>query len=155
MNPNTPLGRAPYWSRGRLSPDQLSLKYRPVGSIMWSLVDEARGWPLRAMMWRADKKWDHSTRTTLPVTVEHGLDLSHLGGWPEIRKALPLKPIWPGFAINTIFYASLLWLLALGPFTAHRIMRRKRGRCIECGYDLRGHSGGGGEACPECGMPRT
>ena len=27
---------------------------------------------------------------------------------------LPLYPIWPGFAINTIFYAAILWMLMLG-----------------------------------------
>ena len=66
---------------------------------------------------------------------------------------LPLHPIWPGFAINTIFYAVILWLLTLGPFTARRMIRRKRGRCIKCGYDLRGNFGGGG-GCPECGWRR-
>ena len=64
---------------------------------------------------------------------------------------LPLRPILPGFAINTIFYAAILWILMLGPVTARRMIRRKRGRCIKCGYDLRGTSGGGGEVCPECG----
>ncbi len=145
----TPLGRAPYWSRGRLSPDQVSLRYRPVGSIMWSAVDEARGWPLRAMMWWADMKSNPLTGATLAVTVEHGLDLSNLAVTPEFRSALPVKPIWPGFAINTAFYAAILWMLTLGPFTARRIVRRKRGHCIQCGYNLRGHSGGG--VCPECG----
>ena len=34
--------------------------------------------------------------------------------WKEHR-ALPYMPIVPGFAINTIFYAALLWLLTLAP----------------------------------------
>ena len=63
-----------------------------------------------------------------------------------------LRPVWPGFAINTIFYAAILWLLTLGPYTARRIIRRSRGRCIKCGYDLRGTSGGAsGRVCSECG----
>ncbi len=69
-------------------------------------------------------------------------------------RQLPCRPIWAGFAINTIFYAAILWLLTLGPFTARRMIRRKRGRCIKCGYDLRGTSGvncGGGGVCSECG----
>ena len=57
----------------------------------------------------------------------------------------------PGFAINTIFYAEILWLLTLGPFTARRMIRRKRGRCIKCGYDLRGDFSAG---CSECGWRR-
>ena len=64
---------------------------------------------------------------------------------------LPLRPIWPEFAINTIFYAAILWLLTLGPFTARRMIRRKHGRCINCGYDLRGDFSAG---WPECGWRR-
>src|SRR6185436_16984229 len=50
------------------------------------------------------------------------------------------RPIWPGFAINTIFYAAILWL----PFAATKVVRRRmrahRGRCTACGYDLRGRA---------------
>ncbi len=68
-------------------------------------------------------------------------------------RLFPLRPIWPGFAINTVFYAFILWLLfALGgtPFALRRRRRIKRGLCPKCGYDLRGtpaHS----TPCPECG----
>ena len=62
---------------------------------------------------------------------------------------LPLRPLWPGFAINTVFYAVILWLIAFGPFAARRIVRRRRGHCPQCGYDLRGAEH---EVCPECGV---
>ena len=65
------------------------------------------------------------------------------------QRSLPFYPLLPGFTINTIFYAAILWLLTLGPFTAHRFIRRKRGRCIKCGYDLRHVEH---DQCPECGM---
>ena len=79
--------------------------------------------------------------------------------WPETAhavfvfdgKLLPLRPIWPGFAINTVFYAVVLWLLfALGgtPFALRRRRRIKRGLCPKCAYDLRGIES---SACPECG----
>ena len=70
---------------------------------------------------------------------------------------IPFRPIWPGFAINTIFYAAIVWLLTLAPSTVRRLIRVKRGHCIKCGYDLRGTSGGGGSSgggCPECGWGR-
>ncbi len=60
----------------------------------------------------------------------------------------PVYPLLPGFAINSIFYAAILWVLTLGPITARRFVRRKRGHCIKCGYDLRGAEH---EVCPECG----
>ncbi len=67
----------------------------------------------------------------------------------SIPRVLPLLPLWPGFPINTLFYASLLWLLIPGPFVLRRLIRRRRGLCPACGYDLR-H--GEHEACPECGL---
>ena len=63
-------------------------------------------------------------------------------------KTLPVRPIWPGFAVNTLFYAAVLWLLIAGPFVLHRFIRVRRGLCPACGYDLR-H--GEHDACPECG----
>jgi len=64
------------------------------------------------------------------------------------RRMIPLRPIWPGFAINTIFYTMILWL-PFAPFQLRRYRRVKRGLCIKCGYDLRGAVH---EKCPECGV---
>ena len=66
--------------------------------------------------------------------------------WPKV---LPLRPLWPAFAVNTLFYAAILWLLIPGPFALRRLIRRRRGLCPACGYDLR-HAEH--EACPECGL---
>jgi hypothetical protein len=66
-------------------------------------------------------------------------------------RRLPVLPIWPGFAINTLFYALILWLLYCTPFVARRLIRIKRGRCPKCGYDLRGELDAG---CSECGWGR-
>jgi hypothetical protein len=63
---------------------------------------------------------------------------------------LPLLPLWPGFAINTVFYAMILWGLFAAPFALRRRMRIKRGLCPKCAYDLRGSGG----ACPECGATK-
>ena len=65
-------------------------------------------------------------------------------------RQLPLKPHWPGFAVNTLFYAALLWLPLYAPFALRRRFRRRRGCCIKCGYDLRGATH---DRCPECGAP--
>ena len=107
------------------------------------------GWPMQTLRgeWQRTPK-DERHKYSLPVPGRP----SGIGA----VSMLPLRPIWPGFAINTIFYAAILWLLTLGPFTARRFIRRKRSYCIKCGYDLRGTSGGnsgggGGGVCPECG----
>jgi hypothetical protein len=69
----------------------------------------------------------------------------------EEGNVLPLAIIWPGFVVNTLFYATVLWLLIPGPFVLRRMIRRRRRRCPKCGYDLRGQLGAG---CPECGWNR-
>ena len=46
--------------------------------------------------------------------------------WVIGNPALAVRPIWPGFAINTIFFAATLWLLVCGPFALRRHIRRKR-----------------------------
>src|SRR5205085_1739279 len=64
---------------------------------------------------------------------------------------LPFGPVWPGSAINTIFYAAVLvggWLLFVAPFKLRRWRRIKRGHCVKCNYDL---TGAAHERCPECG----
>ena len=71
------------------------------------------------------------------------------------ERRLPIEPVWLGLIVNTLIYSAALWLLTLGPFTARRMIRQKRGCCIKCGYDLRGNSGGEGEVCPECGVSVT
>ena len=110
------------------------------------LKEQANGWPLLCL------------RLYGSTIVGEGVTSRQLGmtGRLELpwfdrpwRNVVPYLPIWPGFAINTIFYAVILWLLTLGPFTARRLIRRKRGHCLKCGYDLRGAEH---EVCPECGV---
>ncbi len=61
-------------------------------------------------------------------------------------RILPLRPVWPGFALNTLLYATLLWLLIPGPFALRRFLRVKRGLCPKCTYPM-----GESSVCTECG----
>jgi hypothetical protein len=71
----------------------------------------------------------------------------------DLRQFFPCRPIWRGFAINTVFYAGVLWLLFAAPSALRRRRRIKRGLCPQCAYDLRG-SVGGSQQCPECGATK-
>ena len=64
------------------------------------------------------------------------------------KRLLPLAPLFPGFLVNTLFYSLVLWLLWSAPFATRRLIRKRRGRCVRCGYDL-GHAEH--DVCPECG----
>ncbi len=67
------------------------------------------------------------------------------------HRFLPTRPILPGFLLNTLSYALVLWLLWSAPFTTRHLIRQRRGRCVRCGYDL-GHAEH--DVCPECGAER-
>ncbi len=73
-----------------------------------------------------------------------GLDLPWLR--PPYGLPLPLKPTWPGLALNTLFYAAILWLLIPGPFALRRFLRVRRGLCPKCAYPM-----GESSVCTECG----
>ncbi len=110
------------------------------------IIEEARGWPLLSLKY--EKHWHGA----VPYPADWGIELwgHRSAAWSSFAVVtLPLRPIWPGFAINTLFYAAILSLLWSSPLVVRRFIRRKRGQCIKCGYDLRGTEH---EVCPECGV---
>jgi hypothetical protein len=78
-----------------------------------------------------------------------GASLKAPRAWDRIP-AMPVFPIWPGFATNTIFYAAILGLILFTPrvIGLRRRLRIKRGQCPACGYPI-----GTSDVCTECGRP--
>lgn len=69
--------------------------------------------------------------------------------WEVDLTHLPLKPLFPGFYLNTALFASLWWaLLFFRPLRRRR--RIARGQCPSCAYSLAGLPAGA-DKCPECG----
>ena len=79
-----------------------------------SVVLIRAGWPQRAI---EGSEWSGSGLAVGDSNIRIAYD-AILRSESDGKWNLPLRPIWPGFAINTIFYAALLWLLTLGSFTA-------------------------------------
>lgn len=63
--------------------------------------------------------------------------------------ALPLRPNLPGLAVDSVLFGVLAWVAVFAPFRLRRAVRRRRGLCPYCAYDVRGL-----DVCPECGGGR-
>ena len=105
------------------------------------MQDVAFGWPALSMWYagNAERDWQSGAL----------ISRERLGSVEEV--SLPLWLIWPGFAINTMFYAAILaggWLLFAAPLALRRRRRIKRGLCPACAYPI-----GSSDNCTECGKP--
>lgn len=130
-------------------------------SVMWMVwpgqMHEVRsGWPVAAMRSRRVTNWDDAKFTY--VTQCDGLEIpaSSLGERMRFTlegnslnspyRPVPLVPVWPGFAVCSVFWAGVVGVVWYVPGAVRRAGRRRRGQCPTCAYELRGlHS------CPECG----
>ena len=68
------------------------------------------------------------------------------------RLAIPVQIAWRGFAADTLIFAGVWLVLLWIPGAVRRRVRRRRGHCPACGYDLCRDLVGG---CPECGWNRA
>jgi hypothetical protein len=108
------------------------------------LYEDARGWPMLTL--------HCGSRSVVGRPGHQLLDGIRVRAHPDgstVRSiSLPLRPIWPGFAVNTVVHAAAIGVLVVLGSRVRRMMRRRAGSCPRCGYDLRG---GPARACPECG----
>lgn len=115
----------------------------------------ASGWPLLAG-WYSILPPDHSTQNPA-YTIQGAIVLPRSGTPPSPfvggsvvgMRALPLRPIPLGLALDTLFYALLWMTFFQGSRWARRVHRRRHSRCIRCAYDLAGLPDA--SRCPECG----
>ena len=105
--------------------------------------DHATGWPLPALWYEIGDNW--ARKPTLPVLG--GIPLANGGSVSDVR-ALPLRPIWWGLAVDSACFGLLAFAAAAGLRRGRGVFRHRRGLCPACGYDLAGNTTG---VCPECG----
>jgi len=75
-----------------------------------------------------------------------------VGNKPAMGHFLPTLPLWPGLAADAAVFGGAWMGLLLLPAPVRRALRRRRGRCVACKYDLRGLPAD--TPCPECGTAR-
>ena len=99
------------------------------------------GWPMRAMHGSSSTSIGHRHAVALPELISARRRPPHLD-------FLPIGIVWPGFAVNTIFAAALLYAVFIATTSLRRAMRLRGGKCPQCRYPMGSH-----EACTECGSP--
>ena len=107
----------------------------PLGNRIW---EQQAGWPARSLA--CLYVIDAGT-----VVSEGAIDFQPASGaFSRILTPhmIPFGIRSSGFAINTLFYAAIPWLL----FQLRRYLRIRRGHCPACGYPA-----GEASVCSECG----
>jgi hypothetical protein len=134
---------------GRQRIERLAGPFRGRDPVTDGGVEDRAGWPLltlKSLNYHGFRLGDPNPFVEgLPSGIIDGIELSPHGQYWD-WKALPLRPIALGFAINTIFYAAILWLLFAAPFTLRRHLRVRRNLCPHCAYPV-----GTNDVCTECG----
>lgn len=102
----------------------------------------AFGWPLRVLAFQCQE--------SDPMDVRGGLALRFDPTSPAMTPArtLPLIPIWPGAALNTIIICFIVCIPVAAMRAVRRHRRIKRSQCPGCGYPM-----GTSPVCTECGQP--
>jgi len=120
-------------------------------------IVDAYGWPLPSL------SATYVDLAQLPWTVHFGIPLADssragtalptFGGWSRSTwgapPVIPLRPTWIGFPLNSLLYAAP-FILPWGAFVIRRLVRKRRHRCVSCGYPL-----GASLLCSECGRPAS
>lgn len=126
----------------------------PPGKITGSTasVSLGYGFPFRCLSLSYHVEYDYRVYSVFPaitnkigmLTLDDPLDRGR--SWE--RLSLPYNPIWSGLLANSLAY-GFVWLMVFTAIGfARRAVRRGRGRCTRCNYDL---SGAVTPVCPECG----
>lgn len=105
------------------------------------------GFPFRSLGWREDADGQNSAGRVIVQVPGMGRTIK-----------LPVAVLPAGFALNSVAYSILLWVVyaaGRGALAMRRGRRGRNNRCTACGYALDGLGALPPTApCPECGTPR-
>ena len=115
--------------------------------VRYELAMHRAGWPVLAVgcTERVRERYDKSGFNPLERTTD-GFTFPFLWSGDDRTSVLPVLPLFTGFLVDTVFYGVLASVVWSTPGFVRRRVRRRRGRCLRCGYELKGLV-----PCPECG----
>jgi len=149
----------------RASPSPVDTSISSVPSLDWGTqapldsqascgVHDARGWPLLSFWCELGVDRSRSEVGPFPPRAMGGLLLDErMLVSPDVSdiRVLPYRPLWKGVLVNSLTY-GVCWFFGVGGTRAIRqSLRRRRGACFNCGYELAGLPDQA--RCPECGVP--
>lgn len=105
------------------------------------------GLPLAGLQ---SSEWSTGSQASLsPINWESSGSVQ-LPYWPSAASVvtMPWMPVWPGFAVDTVWWGCAWFFVPRGALAARAWHRRRRGRCGYCNYNVAGHHS---LLCPECG----
>lgn len=141
-------------------PPVWSAMHTPPTHAADAAAEAAYGWPWLALRSRqviraaasVDLGWLEVGIEVRPLRIELAAPPSSIIFGPPEPVHLPQRPQWLAFTGDVFIFAALwgvvLFLFLRGPRTIRRTWRRRRGRCVRCGYVLRDSV-----TCSECGLP--
>ena len=112
------LDLAPSWTGLRGRWDEMA-----TGNTLWKpVLFDARGWPMLALF-SINGEGAAGSWLDRGIRVPSEPRQVAVSNFP---RCLPLRPIWPGFAVNSLLYAMAFWLLIAAPLALWRRSRIKR-----------------------------
>jgi hypothetical protein len=141
----------PSWAWWELT-ERYDSNSRPTASLRWLA---AFGWPFSALWYEYNMHLSSGYSVAGGWMIE--VPWKRWSGRDYYVNQLPViltyRPIWSGLFLNTAFHTSLWAIFLFAPGITRRALRRSRGLCPRCAYDLR--SLPPSSPCPECGPERS
>ncbi len=115
-------------------------RWKQFGSVITQVYYDDSRWPhsMPATYWLLQAGW--------PMHCMEGSISEGTNMWYVRLAMVPVGVRWLPFALNTLLYSLVLWLLIPGPFVLRRFLRLRRGLCPKCAYPM-----GDSAVCTECG----
>jgi hypothetical protein len=126
----------------------------PADKVFVSLEVRRFGLPLQSLQWErhgihaGPRSREMASEAWSAAGWRRGINVSQMTGavGGGLYRALPLTPVLPGFVLNTLLYAAILWAPIVGLPACRRRLRHRRGQCPACAYPV-----GVSPVCTECG----